>query len=452
MAATPLPSLQKITLPSTIDLSSGAQVVNVDTVIDAGGLSVPGLYLYFSQSVAFSTPGYQVASNAFIAAGDLNLRWLGATDDTFHDATPASARSTFTLSPLTSPGMYKLVGAYLGHDATPGIQHDDGFYPTGTYYDSEQLHALGLDLAFTVVNNAAPPAPTEALITNTPGFFATGPMRIGGTAKAGTTVTVEGLDADHGSIIRFGTAQTDANGKWTLTSQALANGSYTHVVAKAVDAAGNASMPSAETSFVIGGRTFALGDGKAGNNVIQGSAGVDTVVVDAPRAGFTVQHTDTGHTVTDKSGKTGVNTLTGIERIVFSDGSVALDTAGHGGQAYRLYQAAFDRAPDATGNGYWIGRLDAGLSLRDVAGEFIQSAEFAALYGASPSDQAFVTALYDNVLHRAFDQDGFDFWTRSLAAGMSREDVLVQFSESGENQAQVIGTIQDGFLFTPYQG
>jgi hypothetical protein len=34
--------------------------------------------------------------------------------------------------------------------------------------------------------------------------------------------------------------------------------------------------------------------------------------------------------------------------------AVALDVDGAAGQAYRLYQAAFDRAPDKNGLGYWI--------------------------------------------------------------------------------------------------
>lgn len=33
-----------------------------------------------------------------------------------------------------------------------------------------------------------------------------------------------------------------------------------------------------------------------------------------------------------------------------------------------------------------------------------------------------------------------------------REELLAQFSESPENQAQVIGSIQDGIAFTPWGG
>jgi hypothetical protein len=140
-----------------------------------------------------------------------------------------------------------------------------------------------------------------------------------------------------------------------------------------------------------------------------------------------------------------------VERIAFADVSVALDIDGAAGQAYRLYTAAFDRAPDKAGLGYWIGMLDGGATLEQVAAGFAASSEFASLYGANASDAAFVELLYDNVLHRAAEGAGRQFWIDALALhGVSRAQVLAQFSESGENQAQVIGVIQDGIDFTPW--
>jgi hypothetical protein len=73
-----------------------------------------------------------------------------------------------------------------------------------------------------------------------------------------------------------------------------------------------------------------------------------------------------------------------------------------GGQAYRVYQAAFNRTPDLGGLGFWIGAMDKGVSLADVAN------------------------------------------------GFTLPEVLVGISESPENQAGVIGVIQNGIGYTPY--
>ena len=52
-------------------------------------------------------------------------------------------------------------------------------------------------------------------------------------------------------------------------------------------------------------------------------------------------------------------------------------------------------------------------------------------YG-SLSNAQFVTLLYANVLGRAPDQGGLDFWVSSLQGGALRERVVLSFSESAE--------------------
>ena len=186
----------------------------------------------------------------------------------------------------------------------------------------------------------------------------------------------------------------------------------------------------------------------AGVVALDGGAGLDTAVYSGARSLFTIAHGAAGFTVTDAWGDRA--SLANIERVRFGDGMVALDIDGTGGQAYRLYQAAFDRTPDKGGVGYWIEMLDRGASLQDAARDFVGSQEFSDLYGAMVSDARFVQALYQNVLHRPAEGAGYDYWMWSLQS-VSRAQVLVDFSESAENQAQVIGSIQDGFEYTPWK-
>jgi serralysin len=126
---------------------------------------------------------------------------------------------------------------------------------------------------------------------------------------------------------------------------------------------------------------------------------------------------------------------------------VAFDTDGDAGQAYRLYQAAFNRTPDQAGLGYHIHNLDRGMTLHDVAQAFVSSNEFKFTYGPLNNTQ-FATQLYANVLHRAPDAAGLAYHVANLDAGASRADVLIGFSESSENQAALIGVISSGMVFT----
>lgn len=227
----------------------------------------------------------------------------------------------------------------------------------------------------------------------------------------------------------------------------------------ALDAgASHASAPAAAALTTAPPLPLPAIAGDAANNVfsvpsgvlsLDGGDGLDTAVYSAARASFTVTHEENGFSVTDAAG--GHATLTHVERLQFGDGMVALDIDGTAGQAYRLYQAAFDRTPDKAGLGYWIDTLDHGETLQGAARSFVGSQEFADLYGANVSDADFVQALYQNVLHRPAEGAGYDFWVSSLQI-VSRAEVLVNFSESAENQAQVVGSIQNGIDYTHWAG
>jgi hypothetical protein len=187
----------------------------------------------------------------------------------------------------------------------------------------------------------------------------------------------------------------------------------------------------------------------SGYHAIDGGGGIDTVVYQGAHTGYAVSIGAASVTV---SGAGLQDTLVSVERLQFSDASVAFDVNGNAGAAYRLYQAAFDRAPEAAGRGYWISMLDSGqASLDQVSAGFASSKEFADLYGANASDSQFVQQLYQNVLHRPAEADGYAFWLDAIEEhGVARADVLSHFSESVENQVQVVANIQDGMLFIPW--
>jgi hypothetical protein len=179
------------------------------------------------------------------------------------------------------------------------------------------------------------------------------------------------------------------------------------------------------------------------SDTIDGGPGFDTVIYNCNRSSFTVTKTTAGWTVSSKA--EGIDTLANVERIQFGNETLALDISGNAGQAYRLYQAAFNRVPDNGGLKYWIGRLDEGTTLERVAAEFIGSAEFQALYGDNPANAEFLTKLYSNVLHRAPDQGGYDWWLGQLdSGGHTKISILINFSESPENQAGVLNAIMNG--------
>jgi hypothetical protein len=224
------------------------------------------------------------------------------------------------------------------------------------------------------------------------------------------------------------------------------------------DSAGNAFASTQVLNF---NAAVAPSTGGAGNDTlaghatgerIDGGAGLDTVIYSGNSANYTFTRSGDQYIV-QLSGApaSSADTLTGVERVAFQDGSMrALDLDGVAGQTYRLYQAAFDRAPDMRGVGFWMASMEHGSSLHDVAQGFVGSAEFKSTYGAAPAARDFVEHLYLNVLDRPGEQAGIDFWVGAMTSGISYADVLAGFSESPENQASVAKVIGNGFTFLPY--
>lgn len=191
--------------------------------------------------------------------------------------------------------------------------------------------------------------------------------------------------------------------------------------------------------------------GAAGNDRLEGGIGIDTAAYTGMHSAYLVQKNTAGYTVSDLSGRDGVDQLVGVERIKFTDITMALDSDTVAAQAYRIYQAAFNRMPDQGGLGFWISKMDAGVDLNTVATGFVQSAEFKNLYGTNASNAQIVGKLYENVLHRAGDPGGVAFWQNVLdTKAASLSDVLVSFSESPENQAALATVIGTGIKYQPY--
>ncbi len=203
--------------------------------------------------------------------------------------------------------------------------------------------------------------------------------------------------------------------------------------------------------MMFGGSGNDILDGGAEDDTLYGGDGFDTAVIHDLLGNALLEMAASGAGVVSSSN--GTDALYDVERVQFDDGILALDLDGNAGQAYRLYRAAFDREADQGGLGYWIAELDTGQSdLSLVALSFIRSAEFKATYGdpGSVSDTQFVTLLYANVLDRAPDQAGLQHWLNDLGNGYPREHLLIFFSESIENKANVAEAVEHGIAFIPW--
>ncbi|UWR39459.1 DUF4214 domain-containing protein [Sulfitobacter sp. W074] len=188
-------------------------------------------------------------------------------------------------------------------------------------------------------------------------------------------------------------------------------------------------------------------DGGAGDDLLNGGSGLDTAVFSGEQANYTLTLSPTGMTVMDRRGAgDGTDQLIDIELLNFGaqDGSFDLTKfAGPTGLTedvfesfIELYIAYFNRAPDAVGLNFWGTAYANGTSLEEMATLFIDQDETREIYVAGTSNEEFASSVYDNVLGRTPDQEGFDFWVKILDEGqVSRDQFILEVLRGVQDQS-----------------
>jgi predicted extracellular nuclease len=198
-----------------------------------------------------------------------------------------------------------------------------------------------------------------------------------------------------------------------------------------------------------GGNDILVGGG--GNDTLTGGNGRDLAVFGAGRAAFTITLGSDGLPATVQ-GPSGINTLSGVERLAFGDVTLAFDVAAGPGQTYRLYEALLGRTPDQSGISFWVGALDRDPdALESVVTGFLDSPEFAARAGdtAQMDNGSYVDTLYRLIFDRAADAGGRAFWRDALDRGLSRTEFVMGLSESVEHTQTVAPALVGGIALDP---
>lgn len=442
----------------TVDSVSGAssalhaKLYNIEKLVFSSGRTTIDLTTYFGDTIAPTLVSSSPANGASKVAVDANLVLTFSETVKF---------GTGTIQLQTAAG--DVVETYASGSSAVSISGS-----TLTINPSANLLAgssYKLVIAASALSDSAGNAyagVSESFSTLAADHAPTGTVSISGIAQAGQQLTAtnnvadaDGLGALSYQWLANGVAISGATGS-TLTLTNAQAGTAVSVQLSYTDGAGYLEKLTSATTGLVGGvYTGTAGNdvltSSAGNDQIDGGAGIDQVVVHGNRASYTLAASGSGYSLTDKAGLDGSDTLTGVERIQFADATLALDVGGVGGQAYRLYQAAFNRTPDSGGLGFWIYQMDKGMSLNEVAGYFVTSKEFTDMYGSNLSNAAFIDKLYQNVLHRSGDAGGVAFWLNYMDnAGGTQAQVLAYFGESAENVSTLATTIGQGFTYTPY--
>ena len=195
---------------------------------------------------------------------------------------------------------------------------------------------------------------------------------------------------------------------------------------------------------------------RAGSETIDGGAGLDTLVYASNKATYQLSKSATNFVVTSPS-NSDTDTLSNIERLQFSDVSVALDMTStqSGGQAALLLGAVLGQASLTTKKplvGAVIALFDQGFTLEQLCGAVMRLPIWGALANGGQADASTTQiATYLLTIAKGYVPDPV---TLSNAINSLANDpqgtLLWQLAESPANQYQVglVGLMTTGLEFT----
>ncbi|MGM0988219.1 MAG: nidogen-like domain-containing protein [Pseudomonadota bacterium] len=196
--------------------------------------------------------------------------------------------------------------------------------------------------------------------------------------------------------------------------------------------------------------------GGPGDNRLLGGNGEDTALYAGIRNTLNISRSEAEGFEYEVLGDDFRDLLNNIEFIGFDDGRMSTDYAvevrDNQEEFARFYNALFERLPDIDGLTYWVNDLVNGNSIQNAAQAFTESDEFQRLYGDDVAERDFVELLYQNILERAPDQAGYDYWLDEISATGNRGGMIVSFANSAEYIGNTQGEIGDFLAGVPLDG
>lgn len=186
--------------------------------------------------------------------------------------------------------------------------------------------------------------------------------------------------------------------------------------------------------------------GQPGTDLIDGGLGTDTVVYSGPLEQYTVNKSGNRYIVSEPTGSDDTDYLTNIERLKFSDKSIAIDLDGNAGTTAKILGAVFGK--DSVSNKNYVGIglhfLDAGWTYDNLAGLALDAA------GAKTNDQI-VSLLWTNVIGTkpaAADKQPF---IALLENGMTAGALAHLAADTSFNSTNInlVGLAQTGIEYIP---
>lgn len=188
------------------------------------------------------------------------------------------------------------------------------------------------------------------------------------------------------------------------------------------------------------------------NDYFTGHTGIDSISFGGIRSNYSISLSLASITVNDSTGNDGIDTLVNIERLKFSDYSVAIDVnsmGGHAGDVARIIGAVFG-ASSVQNKGY----VGIGLYYLDKGMNFESLCNIAIAATGKVQNADIVTLLWNNVVGSPISQGEKAYYVGLLENGMSAAELTTLAAHTPLNEANInlVGLAQTGLAYNDFWG
>ena len=233
----------------------------------------------------------------------------------------------------------------------------------------------------------------------------------------------------------------------TITSAGQATVNFGTVLENLIGSAFADNLHGNDVNNVInGGAGNDQITGGGGNDNIDGGIGIDIAIFSGASKGYKISTEATSVLVTGDAITDGIDTLLNIERIRFSDKSIAIDLNGNAGISAKVIGAVLGKTQvqNSTYVGLGLSYLDKGMSYSDL------SALALTAVGAT-TNVAVVSTLWKNVIGTDATAEIKAPYIKMLTDGMKVGDLVVLAADTSFNTTNInlVGLAQTGIEYLP---
>jgi Ca2+-binding RTX toxin-like protein len=185
---------------------------------------------------------------------------------------------------------------------------------------------------------------------------------------------------------------------------------------------------------LIGGDGDDIVTGDIGSDALDGGEGTDSASWTRASSNYQLTSTATGWKVTDKTGTDGIDTVTNIEKLQFTDRAVIIESKAHASysdiptELYQFFITAFNAAPGVTYMDQLAEAYRYGLSVKQIVDIFTTKKQFTDVYSTSLNNLELATLLVNNIVKNSVDAntkaEGIMDIKEALDYGLTRGDVI----------------------------